>query len=187
MLCIGLGRCIYSELCATRGLSYLSVCLHQQYEDAKVVDEMMTSFPLNGWLPESGVSAPRLEMPAIHPEAFSDTIPSFTSRTLAAVKSSGDSELDQQLCDATCEEVQLSFVKAHFLASALFDGALVSPRFGLRQKNKLRLIDDLSISGLNMWTSLPERLKVDAIDECAAMIREMLTRAGGKQVCGQDL
>lgn len=99
-------------------------------------------------------------MPEIHPEAFSDTIPSLTSRTLAAVKSSGDSELDQQLCDATCEEVQLSFVKAHFLASALLDGALVSPRFGLRQKNKLRLIDDLSISGLNMWTSLPERQKV---------------------------
>ena len=57
----------------------------------------------------------------------------------------------------------------------------MSPRFGLRQKNKLRPIDDLSISGVNMSTSLPERLKVDAIDECAAMIKEMLKRAGGKQ------
>ena len=151
-----------------------------KYDDAKIADEMMTGFPLNGWLPESGVFPPRLKVPEIHPDAFDEMIPSFSSRTLSAVKSSGDAELDQQLWDATCEEVQLGFVKGPFPASHLPAGALVSPRFGLKQ-NKLRPIDDLSISGVNMSTSLPERLKVDAIDECAAMIKEMLRRAGGKQ------
>ena len=151
------------------------------YHDAKIADEMKTGFPLNGWLPESGVFPPRLKLPEIHPDAFNEMIPAFSSRTLAAVKSSGDAELDQQLWDATCEEVQLGFVKGPFPAGSLPAGALVSPRFGLKQKNKLRPIDDLSISGVNMSTSLPERLKVDAVDECAAMVKEMLKRAGGKQ------
>lgn len=75
----------------------------------------------------------------------------------------------------------MGFVKGPFPASALPEGAFFSPRFGLRQKNKLRPIDDLSISGVNMSTSFRERLKVDAIDECAAMIKEMMSRSGGKQ------
>lgn len=153
----------------------------QAYEDAKVADEMMVGFPLNGFMPESGVFPPRLKLPEIHPVVFEKMIPSFSERTLAAVKSSGDDELDRQLWEATCEEVELGFVKGPFPVSQLPSGALVSPRFGLRQKSKLRPIDDLSISGVNMSTSLPERLKVDAVDECAAMVKHMMMLSGGKQ------
>ena len=150
------------------------------YGDSKVADEMMVGFPLNGWLPESKVFPPHLRLPEIHPDCFDAMIPSFSARTLAAIRSSGDVELDQQLWSATLEEVQMGFMRGPFLPSELPDGALVSPRFGLKQKNKLRPIDDLSVSGVNMSTSLPERLKVDAIDECAAMIKQMLRHAGGK-------
>ena len=150
------------------------------YKDSKIADEIMQGFPLNGWLPGSHVFPPRLRLPEIHPEAFEAMIPSFTSRTLAAVKSCGDIELDRELWNATMEEVQLGFMKGPFSPSSLPEGVLVSPRFGLKQKNKLRPIDDLSISGVNMSTSLPERLKVDAIDECAAMVKELLKRAGGR-------
>ena len=116
-----------------------------RYADAKIADEMMADFPLNGYLNESGVFPPRVKLPEIHPDAFEGMIPSFSSRTLAVVKSSGDAELDRQLWAATCEEVELGFVKGPFPASELPEGALVSPRFGLRQKNKLRPIDDLSV------------------------------------------
>lgn len=75
-------------------------------------------------------------------------IPCFSERTLAAVKSSGDKDRDRQQWDATCEEVELGFVKGPFPISQLPAGALVSCRFGLRQKSKLRPIDDLSISGV---------------------------------------
>ena len=151
------------------------------YADAKIADEMMEGFPLNGYLSESGVFPPRLKLPEIHPEAFDEMIPTFSRRTLSAVKGSGDADLDMQLWDATCEEVRLGFMKGPFKVEELPKGALVSPRFGLKQKNKLRPIDDLSISGVNMSTSLPERLKVDAIDECAALIKQMLKQAGGCQ------
>lgn len=150
------------------------------YDDAKIADEMTRGFPLNGWLPESRVFPPRLRLPQIHPESFEAMIPSFSSRTLSAVKGSGDDTLDRELWQATLEEVQLGFMRGPFKPSSLPEGALVSPRFGFKQKNKLRPIDDMSISGVNMSTSLPERLKVDAIDECAAMIKEMLRKAGGK-------
>lgn len=82
-------------MCNKKLILFKRLLEHQKYEDAKVADEMTVGFPLNGWLPESGVFPPRLKMPEIHPEAFNDMIPSFSRRTLAAVKSSGDPELDR--------------------------------------------------------------------------------------------
>lgn len=104
-------------------------------------------------------------------------IPSFSKRALAAVKSSGDEDLDRQLWAG-----RAWFREGPVPIDQLPQGALVSPRFGLRQKSKLRPIDDLSFSGVNMSTSLPERRKkVNAVDECAAMVKHMMKLAGGKQ------
>jgi len=45
-------------------------------------------------------------------------------------------------------------------------GVVVSPRFGLREKNKLRPIENLTFSGINNTEGLPEKLRVDTIKDC---------------------
>ena len=43
-------------------------------------------------------------------------------------------------------------------------------RFGLQQRDKVRVIDDFSIAGVNHTAGLQERLKIFGIDDIAALI-----------------
>lgn len=43
-------------------------------------------------------------------------------------------------------------------------------RFGLQQRDKIRVIDDFSIAGVNHTAGLQERLKIFGIDDIAALI-----------------
>ena len=53
----------------------------------------------------------------------------------------------------------------------------LAKRFGLQQKNKVRLIDDLSIGGINKVIGVVEKYKVHCIDEIAAYLCYMMTEA----------
>ena len=47
---------------------------------------------------------------------------------------------------------------------------LLAKRFGLKQGDKVRLIDDFSVGGFNATCGVNERLRVHAIDELASYI-----------------
>ena len=53
---------------------------------------------------------------------------------------------------------------------------MISPRFGLQQKNKLRPIDNFTASHVNSATGLEEKFHVDSIDEICAMVKTWLQR-----------
>ena len=53
-------------------------------------------------------------------------------------------------------------------------------RFGLQQRDKVRVIDDFSIAGVNGTTGLQERLKIFGIDDIAALIAYSLDTCGGE-------
>ena len=50
------------------------------------------------------------------------------------------------------------------------DNAAWAMRFGLQQRDKVRVIDDFSVAGVNQTTGLHERLKIFGIDDIAAML-----------------
>ena len=56
---------------------------------------------------------------------------------------------------------------------------MLARRFGLRQKEKIRVIDDCTIGGLNRTTGSREKLRIHAIDEVAAYISWTLTHIQG--------
>ena len=68
------------------------------YPDSKIAAEMEAGFPLCGWLPASGVFPCRIRPPEISEEFLRQMARSFTARTLAATKSSGDQTLDAVGC-----------------------------------------------------------------------------------------
>ena len=43
-------------------------------------------------------------------------------------------------------------------------------RFGLQQKEKLRVIDDFSVAGVNQTTGFRENLKIFGVDDIAALL-----------------
>ena len=102
---------------------------------------------------------------------------SFTGRTLSSTRESGDPKLDETLWALTLEEVQDGFLSGPYEISELPPSGIVSPRFGLQQKNKLRPIDNFSASHVNGATGLEEKFQVDSIDEICAMVKTWMQRS----------
>ena len=55
-------------------------------------------------------------------------------------------------------------------------GKVLAKRFGLRQGEKLRVIDDCSIAGLNFLAGLLEKFQLHTMDQLAAMVSRILNR-----------
>ena len=146
------------------------------YPDSKIAAEMEAGFPLCGWLPASGVFPCRIRPPEISEEFLRQMARSFTARTLAATKSSGDKTLDEALWAATLDEVSDGFLAGPFEVADVPHHGVISPRFGLQQKNKLRPIDNFTASHVNSATGLEEKFHVDSIDEICAMVKTWLQR-----------
>ena len=148
------------------------------YPDAKVAVEMCQGFPLCGWLPASDVFPVRVRAPEFDETFLRSMARSFTARSIAATVSSGDSELDTKLWQATLEEVEEGFLTGPWDASHLCRESVVSPRFGLQQKNKLRPIDNFSSSHVNSAAGVQERFMVDTVDEICAMVKTWMQESG---------
>ena len=80
--------------------------------------------------------------------------------------------------EASLKEVDDGFLRGPFDISVLPCNAVVSPRFAIWQKGKLRPIDNFSASNVNSAVGLPEKLKVEAVDEAAAVIKAWIAKAG---------
>ena len=141
------------------------------YQDSSIAKEATAGFPLVGWMNESGVFASNVRPPKMHPEELEQMAASFNARTLSSTRDSGDCELDHEVWLATCKEVEAGFLVGPISPKDLLRGHVVSPRFGLRQGTKVRPIDNLTASGVNLCVGLPERLQVETVDEICAMIK----------------
>ena len=150
------------------------------YPDAKIALEMSEGFPLCGWLPQSDVFPLKLRPPELHVGTLELMSASFSARAISATQSSGDTQLDRLLWQATLEEVQAGYLTGPFSRSELPGGAVVSPRFGLMQKAKLRPIDNFSASQVNSTVGLRDKLQVDSIDEICAMIKCWAQQSEGR-------
>jgi len=149
-----------------------------EYPDSKVALEMRQGFPLSGWLPASEVFPTRLRPPEIHIEHLFKMAKVFSGRSIAATKSSGCADSDRRLWEATLEEVADGFLEGPFNRSSLGPRSVVSPRFGLQQKTKLRPIDNFSASQVNAATGLQDKFVVDSVDEICAIIKTWMQQSG---------
>ena len=96
---------------------------------------------------------------------------------MSSTRESGDPKLDETLWSLTLEEVQDGFLSGPYEVSDLPPSGIVSPRFGLQQKNKLRPIDNFSASHVTGATGLEEKFQVDSIDVICAMIKTWMQRS----------
>ena len=148
------------------------------YPDMKVATEMTCGFPLCGWLPTSDIFPVRVRAPEFDENFLRSMARSFSARSIAATVSSGDPELDMKLWQATLDEVEEGFLTGPWSISHLDRESVVSPRFGLQQKNKLRPIDNFTSSHVNNAAGVQERFMVDTVDEICAMVKAWMQESG---------
>jgi hypothetical protein len=104
---------------------------------------------------------------------------SETARKLVAETcvSSGDCEIDEELYRITIEERDAGWLSGPFTENEMdqmFDQWLPNRRFGIRQGEKIRQIDDASLLGQNDCFTSVEKLQLMDVDNVAVMIKEAI-------------
>ena len=128
-------------------------CLLQglQYPDQSLPQDIRRGFQLTGWLPDTKTRPSKVIPPAMHrDEVWSHRIQN-NSAVWALCKSSGDDSLDAALWQQTLEECRAGWAvleTGHTQAPAC---CILGRRFAVKQGNKIRPIDDLSVSLVNSY------------------------------------
>ena len=89
------------------------------------------------------------------------------------VNGTADDKLSQTTWASTLEELEKNLVWRDVTSD--YDNVILARRFGLQQKNKVRVIDDCSIGGYNKTYGTKEKLRVHAIDQLAAYLSWLCT------------
>ena len=127
-----------------------------QYEDVDVHDLLRVGSPLAGDIPKCSTFEELYKPCMLTMGQLLKEAPTRNQAILSACKSSGDAQVDQQLLSETREEVRKGWAIGPL--PEVPSGCVVSRRFPLVQRNKTRMIDDFSISGINDTASSQTRL-----------------------------
>ena len=139
------------------------LCLLEQllsdagHEDTGSVEDIKHGFDLTGALPRSRVFNQKFRPASMTCEDLRES-----------VQSSGDKETDHSLF-ATLKEVEKGFIQGPIGKECLPAGSTLTKRFPVKQKNKVRPIDDYKASLVNFAVSQSEGVTIHTID-LASMI-----------------
>ena len=135
-----------------------------------LVDDIKKSFDLTGALPRSGVFNRKFR-----PASMTCEDPRKVSNLsryvlLESVQCSGDKEADLSLFAATMKEVEKRFIKGPIDKDELRAGSTLTKRFPVKQKNKVRPIDDYKASLVNFAIAQNEGVTLHTIDHIASTL-----------------
>ena len=138
------------------------------YPDKTLVDDLCSGFKLTGWLPKSGVFPGRIRHPEYDVKTLKVLAKGLNKSVLAQIKNTEVDEVAESTWATTLEEERLGWIWRD--PDQNLEDKVVAKRFGLQQKNKIRVIDDCSVCGLNAACGVKERFKIHAIDEMCAYV-----------------
>ena len=151
--------CLFEEMLTSAG-----------YPDMGVVDELKRGVDLLGDVPETDM-LPRKFSPAVLTEEglnMQSALMRKSHREIAC--SSGDATVDETVRKQTLEEVDAGWFEGPLALQSVPTTSPISRRFGLVQKEKVRLIDDFSAAGVNSCVNVFESPSLRTIVVVAAML-----------------
>ena len=154
-------------LSGKRLLLWKEILLDLGFEDPAVIDDAIRGFKLSGWLPKSDLFPTRVKPPQYSVETLSMLAKGFKGLVESKLSKRVDSDLDSATWEETVHEVENGWLWVDPMQPPKCCYAM---RFGLRQKEKIRVIDDCSICGLNATVGLKERFKLQTVDRVASML-----------------
>eukprot|EP00439_Symbiodinium_sp_Y106_P032591 s651_g3.t3 len=134
--------------------------------------------------PAESLSHPHRRNSKVAEEAdILDWAPSARERVLDRIRLQG--EADAIVHEKTLEERDKGWAKGPISRDSLQGSSLVGRKFGLRQGEKTRLIDDLSFSGVNELVTVQESPKPHGPDMVAASMFAFMKAAPGVPLEGR--
>jgi hypothetical protein len=147
-----------------------------EWPDTSIGKEMIEGAKLTGMHEHTGIFPFEMSLPTITEEHLRSNSELRNQSMLTRTKSSGDSDLDEQLWSQTLDENKNGWLDGPFysidhLSDHLKDVPHVSRRFPISQSNKVRAIDDFHESNINLACGLCDKLQLMDVDTIAASIR----------------
>ena len=162
---------IVSEAVANkRILLFEEMLLDCGYPDMGVISELRDGAELTGEVPATGMLPKRFKPAMLNDESLGKQATLVRSRLLECAYSSGDLEVDEQVWQQTMQEVESGWLRGPLQATDIPVNSPVSRRFGLRQKAKVRLIDDYSASNVNACVTTVESPSLHTTDVISAVL-----------------
>ena len=143
--------------------------------DPDVADLVREGFPLVGWLPRSGLWDADCEPPSLSVEALTASAEDISSRSVKGVCRRRDAELEPAIWAATVEESSKGWL-TFSQDGSVPESHVVSSRFGVKQKNKIRPIGNFKSSCVNAACGVQEKVAMDGIDEIVSLCLHWLRR-----------
>ena len=139
------------------------------HEDLNLVEDIKRGFDLTGSLPRSGVFSHKFRPASMTCKDLRKVSDLGREALLGTVQSAGDSEIDRGLFEATVKEVEKGFIEGPVGRESLPAGSTLTKRFPVKEKNKVRPIDDYKASLVNYAVTQTEGVTIHTIDHIAAM------------------
>eukprot|EP00435_Cladocopium_sp_Y103_P073792 s107_g45.t1 len=141
-----------------------------KHQDGNLIADIVRGFDLTGQLPKAHVFKSKLRPASIPCDELRKIAGVCRQAMLQTVSSSGDDELDRGLMAATLKEKSKGFLDGPIGPDTLPDGSTLTRRFAVKQKNKVRPIDDYKASMVNSSVTQTEGVTVHTVDHIAAMV-----------------
>ena len=149
------------------------------YSDMGVVEETIRGTDLVGEAPATGVFNSKFRPARRTIDNLKECAPAEREAVLQSVKSQGK-DTDEAVLEQTLAEVSKGWASGPLDLCQLPPHAVISRRFGLVQPGKIRLIDDLSASGINDTVQAEEFPTPHAVDVAAGMCAATMRQLHGR-------
>ena len=160
-------------LCKKRLQLLHEIIAEEGYPDGDLAHDIHKGFDLVGRCPTSGVLPGKLVPATLRAEDVQACAPRVQAALKASLGSSGDHATDLELWDKTIAEASKGWLEGPYEWDTLGADEVPSHRFPLRQGEKLRPIDDYTLSGVNHCVTTLEAPTVDTADVASAMAAKL--------------
>lgn len=143
---------------------------HYGYPDLGVVEELKAGASLTGDVTETGMLPFKFTPALLTDDALRVHSALRREQILAEPRGSGDPEVDKAVWDQTLVEKEQGWLRGPIPLENVPSNSPISRRFGLRQKHKIRLIDDFSESSVNATVSVFESPVLHTVDVACASV-----------------
>ena len=169
-------------LAPKRILLFAEILQAEGYPDMGVVQELLEGTRLVGQVPCTGVFDKCFKPASLSVSELLENSPDVNKKIFFGARSSGDETVDLTVYEKTLEERDEGWLRGPISFESLPEGSVLSRRFGLKQPNKIRLIDDLSGSFINMTVQSNETPRPHTTDVAASLALGFLERYSGPVV-----
>ncbi|CAE7260467.1 unnamed protein product [Symbiodinium sp. CCMP2592] len=142
------------------------------FPDKMLWADLRDGFRLTGWMRETGIFKPRVKARESSLESLLAQSSYRSPMTMSRITNTKPDDTSQKAWAETQEEERKGWIFED--TDPDFDNIVLAHRFGLEQKNKVRVIDNGKDCGLNMACGLPEKFTLHGVDVLAAVFLELL-------------